>query len=126
MFADDVRLEVLDLIAQGHSLRAIGAMKGMPSKATVMRWLNEDEGFQDQYARAKDEQADVFFEDVLSIADLATPEDVAVARLRIDARKWMAGKLRPKKYGDKLDLTHGNPDGTPITFQNIIEAKPGG
>lgn len=123
-FAEDVRLEVLEHITEGKSLRAIGKIKGMPSKATIMRWLNEDEEFQDQYARAKEEQADVLFEDVLEIADMATPEEVAVARLRIDARKWMAGKLRPKKYGDKLDLTHGNPDGTAITFQTVIEAKP--
>lgn len=123
-FAEDVRLEVLEHIAEGKSLRAIEAMRGMPSKTTVMRWLNDDEEFRDQYARAKDEQADVLFEDVLDIADNATPEEVAVARLRIDARKWMAGKLRPKKYGDKVDLTHANPDGSAITFQTIFEKKP--
>lgn len=123
-FAEDVRLEVLEHIAEGKSLRAIEAMEGMPSKTTVMRWLNDDEEFRDQYARAKDEQADVLFEDVLDIADNATPEEVAVARLRIDARKWMAGKLRPKKYGDKVDLTHANPDGSAITFQTVFEKKP--
>ena len=26
-------------------------------------------------------------------------------RLRVDARKWMLGKMQPKKYGDKLDVT---------------------
>lgn len=31
-------------------------------------------------------------------------EAVARSRLRIDARKWMAGKLKPKKYGEKLDI----------------------
>jgi hypothetical protein len=27
------------------------------------------------------------------------------SRLRIDARKWLAAKLHPKKYGDKVDVT---------------------
>ena len=31
------------------------------------------------------------------------------SQVRIDARKWMAGKLRSKKYGDKLDVEHGAP-----------------
>lgn len=29
---------------------------------------------------------------------------VARNRLRMDARKWVASKLKPKKYGDKLAL----------------------
>ena len=36
---------------------------------------------------------------------------VARSRLRIDARKWLASKLAPKKYGDKIDAT---PSGTPF------------
>src|SRR3546814_8525986 len=31
-------------------------------------------------------------------------EAIRRSQLRIDARKWMAGKLKPKKYGEKLDL----------------------
>jgi hypothetical protein len=29
---------------------------------------------------------------------------VARQRLRIDARKWFASKVAPKKYGDKLEV----------------------
>ena len=45
-------------------------------------------------------------EEILEIAD-GTPAEkgaVALARLRIDTRKWMMSKLAPKKYGDKLDV----------------------
>ncbi len=31
-------------------------------------------------------------------------EHIQRSRLRIDARKWMASKLAPKKYGEKLEL----------------------
>lgn len=71
-----------------------------------------------QYARAREVQADKLFDECLTIADQydATAEKleggtdhINRARLRIDTRKWMAGKLRPKVYGDKLELA-GNPD----------------
>ena len=31
---------------------------------------------------------------------------VNLLRLRIDARKWYASKVAPKKYGDKIETTH--------------------
>ena len=86
----------------------------MPNKATVFRWLAAHEAFSDQYAHARDSQADTLFDDVLAIADqydtlseALNPDLIQRAKLRIDARKWMAGKLRPKKYGEKLELEHG-------------------
>jgi len=45
---------------------------------------------------------------------------VARSRLRIDARKWLASKLAPKKYGDKIDATLSGPDGGPIQTENTI------
>jgi hypothetical protein len=107
-------------MAEGESLRKICSSDDMPNKGTVMRWLAEDEDgrLRDQYARARDMQADAIFDECLDIADDGVNDWVADqeggdqyngdhvqrARLRIDTRKWMAGKLRPKKYGDKLDV----------------------
>ena len=89
-------------LADGRSLRSICADVGMPDKATVFRWLAAHETFRDQYARARESQADSLFDDILEIAD--TAEDAQLARLRVDARKWMAGKLKPKVYGHKIGL----------------------
>ena len=44
---------------------------------------------------------------------------VARSRLRIDARKWLASKLAPKKYGDKIDATLQGPNGPRICRRNI-------
>lgn len=89
-----------------------------------MRWLlsnDEDKKeFCNQYARAREIQAEYIFEDILDIADdgrndwmsvynkrsgeyedVPNPEVVNRSRLRVDARKWYLGKLQPKKYGDK-------------------------
>lgn len=98
----------------------------MPDKATVIRWLSLQPAFRDQYARAREAQADTLFDEILDIADdghndwmlrsygdderwVENGEAIRRSVLRIDARKWMAGKLRPKKYGDKLELA-GDPD----------------
>lgn len=100
----EVADKVLERLACGESLVAICRDEGMPGLSTVYRWLDEDEAFRDRYARARETQADTLFNEVLTIADEARADDVAAARLRIDARKWMAGKLRPKVYGDKLEV----------------------
>jgi len=63
------------------------------------------------YARAREDQADWHADEIVAIADTET--DAAKARNRIDARKWKAAKLKPKVYGDRVnveDLTPRAPD----------------
>jgi Bacteriophage Sf6, terminase small subunit-like len=54
--------------------------------------------------RAREEQADKLAGECLTIADEveADSAQVAKARLQVDVRKWHAGKLAPKKYGDRI------------------------
>jgi hypothetical protein len=139
-FSQELFDTICERIADGESLRSICRDEDMPAASTVIRWIAADETLRERYARSREAQADAIFDEILEIADDArndwmdgkegsaadvlNSENIQRSRLRIDARKWMAGKLRPKVYGDKLDLTHGNPDGTPIQFQTIIETKP--
>lgn len=120
-YTDEMADIICERIADGESLKAICEDEAMPSKATVFKWLSQQPAFVDKYARAREAQADALFDDILSIADdgrndwmerrgeedagwVANGENIRRAQLRIDARKWMAGKLRPKKYGEKLDI----------------------
>jgi hypothetical protein len=48
-------------------------------------------------------------------ADIDAGAGVAKARLQVDARKWVASKLLPKKYGDKLQQEVSGPDGGALT-----------
>lgn len=122
-FSQELFDTICERIADGESLRDICSDEDMPSRQSVFRWLAADEKLSDQYARAREEQADGIFDEILTIADdarndwmerrgeedagwQANGEHIQRSRLRIDARKWMAGKLRPKVYGDKLDLNH--------------------
>ena len=122
MYNPEIANRICQELIDGYSLRAICAADGMPDKSTVLRWLQNDElpEFRDQYARARELQAETLLDEVLEIADDEsndmvdganglTGNAVAVSRsrVRIDARKWAMSKLAPKKYGDKLDVTSG-------------------
>ncbi len=89
----------------------------MPSTSTVCKWLDRVEGFAEQYARARELQADALFDDCLAISDKAKGdfEDVQERRLAIDTRKWMAGKLKGK-YSDKVKHVGGDEGDNPIAF----------
>lgn len=107
LYSPALARRVCERIAAGESLRAICGRRDMPDKATLLRWLLDDrrEAFRRHYALAREVQADVLADELVEIADGARDkDDAALAKLRIDTRKWMAGKLRPKKYSDKIDL----------------------
>lgn len=91
----------------------------------IFAWLDQDKVFAEQYARAKEEQADFLVEEMLQIADNSSEDDIFIdkdnasgksakrvcnnefvqrSRLRVDTRKWLASKLKPKRYGDRLDV----------------------
>ena len=118
---------ICERLMDGDSLKAICSADDMPHRSTVFRWIVADETFRDMYARAREEQAETMADEIVSIADEecttvradkhpgAKADDesgnvevvfdataVARNRLRVDARKWVAAKLKPKKYGDKV------------------------
>lgn len=116
-YSDQVADEICERIADGESLRSICRDDEMPATSTVCKWLGKYPEFAEQYARARELQADSLFDDILDIADkgkvgLETPED---RRIAIDARKWMAGKLKGK-YSDKVKHVGGDEGDSPIAF----------
>jgi len=135
-FTPEIAGRICEELIEGKSLREICKAEDMPSASTVCRWLGQHEAFREQYARAREAQADTLFDEILEIADDGTNdyvirkgegEDVervdhdhiARSRLRVDARKWMASKLQPKKYGDKVQQELSGPDGGPIPIAKV-------
>jgi hypothetical protein len=121
-------------LAMGESLRTACAREGMPGMTTVFRWLGASntepwaQDFREQYARAKEEAADAMAEEILYISDNTVEGEIVVTkpdksgkmvtetrkedmlghrRLQVDTRKFLMAKMKPKRYGDKLDLTSG-------------------
>ena len=113
-YTKDMADKICEKIANGRSLRSICAEDGVPPMKTIYRWLEANEEFRHQYARAREKQADYFVEEIIEIADSAVAESAAVsnAKLQIDARKWAASKIAPKKYGDKTELDVKSSDGS--------------
>lgn len=96
-------------VAEGGSLRSYSRCTGRPM-ITVYSWMRKNAGFASQYRQAHEDRADSLVDDMLDIVDAAavnpTIEDVAAAKLRYEARKWIAAKLRPTQWGDKQVVEH--------------------
>lgn len=125
IYSEEVASTICERIAEGESLRCICDDETMPALRTVFDWLADDRyaAFRTKYARAREVQADTLFDEMIDIADdgrndwmekrdedganIGWKENGEALRrsdLRIKTRQWMASKLLPKKYGDKLDL----------------------
>lgn len=120
-FSEALVNRLLEELTKGKSLRSACELKGMPVVTTVLRWLSDPSkpGFCIQYARACEARAELLTDEIISLADdvsTASSENIAKARLQIDARKWYASKLAPKKYGDKLAVG-GTEDLPPVQVQ---------
>jgi len=113
--------ELLLRIAEGRSLRSICADDDMPSWRTVWGWLQKDEEFAARYARARETQAHAIAEQALEEA--ARASDPQLGRLAYDARRWFAGKVAPKVYGDKQQHEHGTADGKPLLIQVVTGVR---
>lgn len=113
---------ICDRLANGESLRSICRDDVSPGQTTVFRWLAANDEFRKQYARARESQADAIADEILNIADEAV--DPAKARVQIDARKWLAGKMRPKVYGDKVLTEVTGADGGPVQITRIELVAP--
>jgi len=126
-FTQEMADKICERIIGGETVGQITADDNMPAKSTVFKWLAENSGFSDQYARAKMAQMDMMAEELLEIADDGTNdwmerknddgeaygwrengEAMARSRLRVDTRKWLMSKMAPKKYGERTttDINH--------------------
>ena len=100
-YTHDMADAICEQLMEGRSLHSICKQKDYPSIGTVMKWLRENPAFSQQYAHAREAQAEVMGDKVVSIA--MEPEknaDPQMLRVQIDAIKWAAGKMRPLKYGE--------------------------
>jgi len=135
IFTQELADEVCRRIAEGKSLRSVCRDEDMPGMTTVFKWLREKEDFTKQYARATEERTEAMAEDILDISDDGTNDWMTItsaggfekevpnnevlqrSKLRVDTRKWIMSKMKPKKYGDKVDVTSG---GEKIVSNTII------
>lgn len=115
-FNRKVALRILTELSDGRSLKSICLADDMPERTVVYDWISRidyrigDDTFANMYDRARLDGSDSMADDMQELSDNAglTKEEVLKARLQVETRKWLASKLKPRKYGDKLDVTSGD------------------
>lgn len=123
-YSDAVADVICARVAGGEALYKICQEPEMPCLTAVYSWLRRNEAFAQNYARAKEDLADTMASRIQAIVEEAPAVSmdgkvdsgwVQYQRLKVDTLKWQAGKLKPKVYGDKIDLNHGNQPENPLT-----------
>ena len=134
-YTPEIGAAICERLADGESLKSICAADDMPCKASVYLWLGKHPEFMDMYTRAREDQADTLADEIVQIADdgkndtyvteagqeVVNHDHIARSRLRVEARKWVAAKLKPKKYGDKVETTVQGPGGGPVENKYTVE-----
>jgi len=133
-------------LAKGISLsRVCSENDEFPCMATIFNWIGSNKEFLEKYARAKEESAEAMSDEILDICDdgrndwmevelknggsflKVDQEAVQRSKLRVETRKWLMAKMKPKKYGDKMDVTSGGeklaPPPNKITFVNFSKRE---
>lgn len=136
IFSQEIADAICEALISGKSLRSICESDDMPPASTVCTWLTQSEAFSEQYARAREAQADTLADEILFIADNTqegtkvketekgvetwTGDMIEHRRLQVESRKWIAAKLKPKKYGDKFSAELSGPNGRPIETKTSV------
>lgn len=133
-YTQELADRICEEIGMGYSMRTVCSREWAPAMSSVFKWLREKPEFSEQYARATEERTEAMSEDILDIADDGSNDLMTIqkgnetyeienkevtnrSKLRVDTRKWLMSKMKPKKYGDKLDVMS---DGKAIQGNTII------
>lgn len=123
LYCEAIAEEICDRLSEGESLRSIcnGPMNfdplidedrhsHLPNIQTVMNWaLNPEHDFFARYAQAREAQAEGMADRMMEAAE--NYPDVQRAKLVCDNIKWIASRLIPHRYGDRLEAAITDPGG---------------
>ena len=118
---------ILDAIANGQSLSSILRREGMPSYSWAKLQLRTDPDLRKQYDQALEDRGDRLAEELIELAFTKLPDDldgraqsawVQHLRVKIDVLKWTASKLRPRVYGERIDVSVTN---TQISITSALQ-----
>ncbi len=128
MTQSEFKVIILERMCAGESLRSICRTQGFPAPSTVLLWVSKDREFAEQYAQARELQAEALFDELEDVAREALNAENAVEvqarRLLVDVHKWRLSKIIPNRFGDKGETTIQGPNGGPVQVTKI-EIVPG-
>jgi hypothetical protein len=104
---------VLREIGNGSSLITAIKKEGYPTYDAFQRHLRAHPEIKRMYEEAIEVRADYLAESLIDISEEPPPEGldgpqlsawINQMKIRIDTRKWTAAKLRPKQWGERMDV----------------------
>ena len=113
-YTEELADKICEGLMEGKSMVKICKSPDMPSRSTILRWMNDLPEFEAKCARARLMQADLMDDLILDIAENCDEDNYQSSKVKLSAYQWRAAKLAPKKYGEKLQHT-GENEG-PIQF----------
>lgn len=121
-YTKELEDKIVEMILNGASFRKIGRTDGFPSRDTLMRWEREIKDFATNVARAREAKLEDDAEQLEEINEMVMegkldPQQASVISNNI---KWVASRLLPKKYGDKMQNEHSGK----VAIVNIIDDIP--
>lgn len=125
--------DIIYRMCNGHLLTEICEDNGAPLPSEVRMYAVTNAEFGKKFTRAVEVQAHMLFEEAVVTARTGKKEDVNMNRLKVDTLLKAAGKLLPKVYGDKADVSNvipiqinmnlGNSSGAASTREYIVETE---
>jgi hypothetical protein len=107
-YKTEIANEICEWLMNGKSLRSYCDQPGKTPFTTVLGWLRDDgnEEFRTKYARARETQAEVLADELMQIADEDKIDALKLQhdKMKIETRQWIASKLLPKKYGNRMEF----------------------
>lgn len=105
--------EIVYRVSAGKSLSTVLRDPDLPSWPMFYAMLEQDPKLRQAYDKAVQDRADRMADEILELSDMEMPEGLEGAmasawvqqkRMQVDARKWIASKLKPRTYGDRIDV----------------------
>ena len=109
-----VWLEIVGQVSSGKALSTVLRQDDMPTWVSFHAMVAQDAKIAAAYEKAVQDRADRLADEILQLSDEPMPEHLEGAmasawvqqkRMQVDARKWIASKLKPRTYGDRIDMT---------------------
>jgi hypothetical protein len=106
--------KLFNSVAHGKAFTsALRDCAGAPSYPAAKRMLAADPALNARYRAALEDRADSLVDQMLELADEPFPEALESAergawiqhlKIRLDTRRYLASKLFPKQYGERLEV----------------------
>ncbi|MEM6415534.1 MAG: DNA translocase FtsK [Pseudomonadota bacterium] len=129
-WSEEIEDQIIDQIVGGYTIEKICENPEMPSRATVMRWLNGEGGvkngasFKARYDQARIARADRLAAEIILIGDDSSrdriiktlpggvqvervdSEHIQRSKLRCDNRRWLLQTLFPERFAARMIVNH--------------------